>query len=138
MGTRRAEDRDLPAVLVRREHGVCVAHFGQGCGGDRRCVVGEHRPARQLRGGRQGIERAGINLRDILYGDRLRRFGLESLAVRTPQELVSLLAAGADGIFYPGEIEAISETRNLARGIDLPETVIRDLVAGGYVDAILP
>ena len=39
-------------------------------------------------------------------------------------------APGANGIFYPGEIEAMNEKRYLAQGIDLPETVIRDLIAG--------
>ncbi|WP_413719910.1 Ldh family oxidoreductase [Silicimonas sp. MF1-12-2] len=39
-------------------------------------------------------------------------------------------APGSAGISYPGEIEALNETRNLAEGIDLPEAVIGDLIDG--------
>jgi LDH2 family malate/lactate/ureidoglycolate dehydrogenase len=39
-------------------------------------------------------------------------------------------APGFAGIYYPGEIEAINEARNLAHGIDLPEAVIGDLIDG--------
>lgn len=39
-------------------------------------------------------------------------------------------APGFEGIYYPGEIEAINEARNLAHGIDLPEAVIGDLIDG--------
>lgn len=42
----------------------------------------------------------------------------------------SRAAPGAAGIFYPGEIEARNEERHRTEGIDLPDSVIRDLIAG--------
>lgn len=39
-------------------------------------------------------------------------------------------APDSPGIFYPGEIEAANEARHLARGIDLPDDVVRELSEG--------
>lgn len=86
-------------------------------------VTGPHVPD-----GRSGAGHLAIAI-DIAATRPLPDF--EADMVRLIDEIkTSRKAPGATDIFYPGEIEALNEARHLAEGIDLPDTVVRDLSRG--------